>query len=347
MFEKTDITVITKQLLASPPTGIYVLYGGEEFLKRHFLSDLKNKLLPEGAAELNYSEFYGADVAESVSDACSTLPQFSERRLVVWFNSSFPSMQNKYKAGIDGALSDAAGYPYLTLVLYLNAAELDCTDNREIAKAENYKLNGEKLKATKLFFDFLSPRKLCKWVSRHFSAEKLNISDADSAYLAERCGGDMYALSGQIQKLCVYVARDGRDTATRADIDALVPSSAAYDSFFINNCVRTRDVSGLLGYLDEAQATKEPALIILSRISKEINGIYAAKCAKKDGMSYLDYARAEKIKEYPAKLAYASASEVTEKYLRGLIRRCYETDVALKRFSGDDYGLLRQLVCEL
>ena len=57
--EKQDIVKLSKQLLSQPVPGIYFLYGGEEFLKRRFLSDLRKTVVPDDVADLNYAVVSG------------------------------------------------------------------------------------------------------------------------------------------------------------------------------------------------------------------------------------------------------------------------------------------------
>ncbi len=83
--EKQDIVKRTKEIILSPSPGLYFLYGGEEFLKRRFLLDLKGAVIPQDVADLNFSSVSGTDQADRELEHAYTLPQISEARMIVWY----------------------------------------------------------------------------------------------------------------------------------------------------------------------------------------------------------------------------------------------------------------------
>ena len=339
MAEKQDIMKITKQILSSPSPGVYVLYGGEEFLKRHFLQDLKKTVVEPDFEDLNYTSVSGPDEAEAVLETAYTLPQMAEARMIVWYNSTLPSPQARYKKAVEETLSRCAGFPYLYLVIYLS--ETDATSSKEDQRAL------EKLPGTKLFFDFLPPERLNKWIIRHFEAENVAVTEADAAALCRRCGGSMTVLANQIEKLCVFVKEKGRSSVTVADMEQTVPDDPRFSSFYVSDCLRKRNVGGLLSYIDAAKKRAEKPVLLLASIVTETEKLCRIKFAQKAGVSPAQIARSLGLNEYVVKLSAPAAAALTEAECTRFLHACYEADAMIKNTSCDAYDVLRQLVCSL
>ena len=179
--EKQDIVKQTKQLVSSPVPGTYFLYGGEEFLKRRFLSDIKKAVIPDDAADLNYSVVSGPDQADRVLELGYTLPQFSDARMIVWYNSGYPLTQARFKKKTDEVVERIGKFPYLYLMIYATEDEFD--QNGRDGRAALSKLD-----CNQLCFEKLTPSRVLGWVERHFDAGKTVISEDDCKYLIDRAG---------------------------------------------------------------------------------------------------------------------------------------------------------------
>ncbi len=339
MAEKPDITKITKEILAAPSPGVYVLYGGEEFLKRHFLQDLKKAVIEPDFEDLNYTSVSGPDEAGTVTETAYTLPQMAESRMIVWYNSTLPSPQQRYKKAVEDALGTASGFPYLYLIIYLS--ESDVTSSREDQKAL------EKLPGRKLFFDFLPPARLMKWILRHFEAEQVKISERDASALCDRCGGSMTVLANQIEKLCVYVKEKGRDTVGMSDIEASVPDDPRFSAFYVSDCLRKRNITGLLSYIDAAKKRADKPQLILASIVTEAEKLCRIKFAQKSGVPASQTAKTLGLNEYVVKLAAPAAASLSEAECTRFLQACYDADAEIKNTGSDAYDVLRQLVCSL
>ena len=338
--EKQDIVKLTKEIIASPPAGLYFLYGGEEYLKRRFLLDLKGAVIPEDVADLNFTTVSGPDQAERVLELADMLPQFSERRMIVWYNSGYPYVQQRYKKKADEIIEKAGKFPYIILVIY--ATEDEFTGTGKDDKAALLKIKG-----TTLFFDKLSPARVRKWVIRHFESENIAVSDSDVSYLTARCGTGMTELSSAISKLCAYAAEKGRAEINRADIEELIPQKISFSAFFISDNIRKRDPSALAMYIKDAKSRAEKPQFILSSIIAEAEKLCRIKLAQKSGLTYQQAATQLGINEYIVKLAYPSVAEIPEKRCFRFLHACYEADKAVKNTSSDNWGVLMQLVCSI
>lgn len=338
--EKQDIVKLTKEIIASPPSGLYFLYGSEEYLKRRFLLDLKAAVIPEDVIDLNFTTVSGPDQAEKVLELAYTLPQFSERRMIVWYNSGYPDIQQRFRKKADEIIEKISGFQYLILVIYSTEDEFTGTGKDDKAALS-------KIKGTTLFFDKLSPVRVQKWIIRHFASENIAVSDDDAVYLTARCGTGMTELSAAISKLCAYAAEKGREQVCRADIEELIPQKVSFSAFFISDNIRKRDPSALAAYIKDAKSRAEKPQVILSSIIAEAEKLCRIKLAQKNGLTYQQASSQLGINEYVVKLAYSSVSEIPEKRCFRFLHACYEADKTVKNTSADTWGVLMQLVCSI
>lgn len=338
--EKQDIVKLTKEIIASPPSGLYFLYGAEEYLKRRFLLDLKSAVIPDDVSDLNYSAVSGPDQADRVLELAYTLPQFAERRMIVWYNSGYPDVQQRYKKKVTEVIEKVSGFDYLQLIIYATEDEFD-------AGGRDAKASLSKIKGTVLFFDRLSPARVKKWVIRHFDSEKISVSEDNADHLIARCGTGMTELSAAISKLCAYAAEKGRAEVKRSDIDELVPQKVTFSAFFISDNIRKRDPSAILAYIKDAKSRAEKPQFILSSIISESEKLCRIKLAQKSGLTYQQAASQLGLNEYVVKLAYPSVADVTEKRCFRFLHACYEADKTLKSTGSDPWGVLMQLVCSI
>lgn len=338
--EKQDIVKQTKQLVSSPVPGTYFLYGGEEFLKRRFLSDIKKAVIPDDVADLNYSVVSGPDQADRVLELGYTLPQFSDARMIVWYNSGYPLTQARFKKKTDEVVERIGKFPYLYLMIYATEDEFD--QNGRDGRAALSKLD-----CNQLCFEKLTPSRVLGWVKRHFDAGKTVISEDDCKYLIDRTGTGMTELSNSIEKLCAYAAERGSGRVTREDIDELVPKTLEFSAFFISDNIRRRDPSALMAYICDCRSRAEKPQVILGSIISEAEKLCRIKLAHKKGLPYQTAAKQLGLNEYVVKLAYQSVSDVTEKRIYRFLHACHEADKKLKTSSSDAWGTLIQLVCSI
>ncbi len=338
--EKQDIVKRTKEIILSPSPGLYFLYGGEEFLKRRFLLDLKGAVIPQDVADLNFSSVSGPDQADRVLELAYTLPQFSEARMIVWYNSGYPLCQQRYKKRTEEVIDLISRFDYLYILIY--ATDDEFSGGGRDDKAALSKINGNVL-----FFDLLPPDRVRKWVIRHFEAEGISASENEAEYLVGRCGTSMTELSSAVSKLCAYVKEKGGDKVTRADTDAMIPEKITFSAFFISDNIRKRDASALAAYVADAKSRAEKPQTILAAVTSEAEKLCRIKLAQKEGIPYQQAAKQLGLNEYVVKLAYPSVSEVTEARCFRFLHACYEADRALKSTSSDAWGVLYQLVCSV
>ena len=86
---------LKEKINAEKLDGIFLFCGEEDYLKRHYLGELRRRLVPdEGLAPFVHFAFDGADIdTESLLDVVRTPAMFGGGKLIEWHNADFESMK--------------------------------------------------------------------------------------------------------------------------------------------------------------------------------------------------------------------------------------------------------------
>ncbi len=341
MAEKIDVMKQTKQALAALTSGVYVLAGKEEYLKRNFLSDIKKAIFPPDAmAELDTSVYSGADCLEELSDTLDMPPLTSNMRLVLWYDP--PVCDRGAEKKLYSLLERAKNGVDCLLVLYLYDEAFDTADIANRTRIT-------KLSSVGQFFDFktMSAAKLTRWVSRHFAAHGFTVDGHMSDILCEYTDCDMTSLADEIEKLCCYMKESGQTELTEALIEAIVPRRRSFENFYLSDRIGRRDADGVLKYFKAQYEAGCDPILLLASFSSEVEKLARIKFGTKEGLIPETIAKKTGMHEYALKLKLACCSRFKEQELSELLDACYEADIAMKSAGGDKYLILQTLACML
>ncbi len=333
-----DILKQIKQALSVTPSGVFILAGKEEYLKRSFVSDIKAKLFTdELALSFDYSRFDGADALDRVSEALDQPPTVAERRVVMWYEP--PIFDRAYEKKISAVCSAVSEDPDALLILYLYPESADTSDKGKMIKLSSL---GQLFK-----FDTLPIQKLYGWVRRHFAADGCEIDDAENAFLCQRTCCDMTILASEITKLCAYLNETGKTKVSRAMIERIVPAEIVFENFYLSGRIGERDSEGVIKYFNnELEAGADP-IMLLGSFTAEVEKLARIKAAAVERIRIEDIAKMTGMHEYAVKLKLAALRNFKEKETEELVTACYLADAAMKSTAGDKTVILYKLACLL
>ncbi len=343
MAVKVDVMKQTKELLAGNMQGAYFLYGGEEYLKRAFLSDIKKHVCPEEELrDFNINVFDSLEDKEDILSAFATLPQFADRRLVILYGADLKRGGKEPVEVLCALAKEAEKYDYLTFVIYLYATQLEEGDSD--SKAKLAKLSRV---STVVYFDFLSREKLLKWINRHFVSEGFNISVHTATLIADRAACDMSVISNEISKLCAYMRQTGMNELDDYTVESITGKKNVFEAFYVSNKILKRDTEAVLAYTSDALKKGADPMMLMAEITSEVEKLYRIKSAMKSGMKPPQIASALGMHEYAVKVRAQALAGITGKYLSQLLESCYKADLAVKSTGADVKGELIALITDL
>lgn len=258
---------------------IYLLYGEEAYLKKHYKRRFQQAILPEGDT-MNFSYFEGKDTnITEVIDIAQTMPFFSERRLIVLENTGF----------LKNACPQLADYlkavPESTYFLLI--------ENEVDKRGRVYKAVKEHGHITELARQDADT--LTKWILGLVKREGKKIAASTVRYFLEKEGTDMENLQNELEKLFSYTME--RDSITAEDIDVVCTSQIKNKIFDMVDAVALKDQRRALQYYYDLLALKEPPMRILYLLTRQFRILLQTKELVAQGADKKQIA--EKIKVPP------------------------------------------------
>ena len=314
------------------PRFVYVLHGDEDFLKRQVLVALREHILGADVDSFGLSTHDG-DKAEFavVRGELETLPFLSPRRLVVIDKADPFVTRNR------AALEKYVAKPASTGILVLDVASWP--SNTKLAKALP-------ANAT-IICKALSLQKLPEWcVERSASAYGKQLPAPAARLLVDLVGTEMGLLDQELAKLTVYVGDANR--IETADVDKLVGSSRAENTWKIFDAIGAGKVSEALGILDHLLDQGEEPIRLLGAFSMQLRRLAQAYRLTQNGVSLSGALAEAGVLPFGIKSAEQQLRHLGRRRAERLYDWLLETDLGLKGASQlPPRTLLERLVIQL
>ncbi len=330
--------------------GVYLLYGEEEFLKKHYLSEAKKAVLgkDDDFAVFNYVEINDDEFTpELLREAASGVPMMADRICIV-----ARARLTKY-TGPDKSPSDNVKVDELLEVLEeikdIETAVIFivCPGDGFDAGRKNKPsklLKGISAHVTPVEFSYQTHAVLKKWTLRHFEREELSADDATLDHIVSSSGPDMTFLALEIDKLIAYAKANGNSLVTHESAVLLCSENGELDAFALSNAIVSGDRAGALEALREAREKRRKAPMVLAGITSDFINMLTVSLHMKEGLTKDDIARktglhAFRVGKYMEAVRHSDVASI-----RAALDRCREADAALKS-SVIDFIALERLVC--
>ena len=333
--EKLNYQTVLRKLKEAGPMRLYFLWGPEDYLREHFLSQLKKDCLPDGEDSFSYKRLDGPDLDPvELQQAVDAIPFLSDR--------SFVELRcvdvNKLKDA-DEILKVLSDIPEYCTVVFVQSADYE-PDGRlkQIKKLRSM--------AEEIFFTRQLQGELTKWIAKRFAALGKNI-DLEAAQRLIFISGDlMNRLIPEIEKVAAYTKGD---RVTSAEVEAVAHHIPEAVIFTMTDQISQKSLNNALATLSELLSDKnnEP-IAMLGMLGLQMRRLYGAKLAQEQGLGqkYVMDACGCKYDFQASKLMQA-ARGYSLAQLKKAVELCAETDYRLKSSAVDDRELFTELVVRI
>ncbi len=308
---------------------VYVLVGGESFLKREWLNQLIHTFLAPEERELALSRY---DLTESsldqVLDDVRTPPFLAPKKIVIASGATFltgardhvkvehqPELLIEY---VEQPTDDTI------LVLEVDTDKLD--ERKKVVKT---------LKQTAVVLNFatLSVHDLKIWLEQR--AHQLNVTFAGHALerFVARVGHQCATLASELEKMSLYLGNNG--TIHAETIDALTISTSEHNVFLLVEEITRLRTERALTLLDELLREKEEPIKIVILIARQFRILLGTLQMVKQGSSPMQIASQLGIPLFSAKAAIEQSKYWKIPALLDIMEQLAELDVALKTGTQD------------
>ena len=316
-------------LAKGPVAPMYLLVGEEDLLRDTALGELKKAVLGGAGDEFNCDVFYGDEAEGTEIAACaSEFGVFAARRLVIV--KAADKLPARHCEGL---------LPYLkepndsSTVVFLAA-----------------KLDG-RLKFTQALMQHavvvdcgpLKESQLTPWLQQEADRAGIRIDDDALQLLKEACGGSLYSVRREVEKLAAYVS-DHR-SVTVQDVALLRGTEPGASVFDLAVAIGARNRGKALAIVARNLEAGEAPLRILGSLVWQYRRLWKVKEQMKQGGREGEAARTLRMDPYKVR---AFLAQFSERHLQEALRRFLTLDDQLKGGSAAKPAmLLDRLVLEL
>ena len=310
---------------------LYVFGGTEDYLKRHYLNMLIEKLAP--LRDFNYIHFEGKEMnPEELEAAVESLPVMAEMKLIV-VSDFDPDGKGDAWIYVERIIKNIP--EYCVIVFYYSTMAPDMRKSH--AKALKHAANAVK---GDVEFDISDKNELIAWIKRHVKSQGKQIDDAAVNYLLEISDYSMSALKSEIDKLCAY-AYEGM--ISKRHVNEIVIKTADAKSYELGSAINECDFDRALFLISELTEQKYEMIMISSVIFKAITDSYRLKLAAASGR-FAEAAKEAGIRDFVARRYSEWALKTDVRYYRTVIKLCAKIDMELKSSRADKRVILEKLI---
>ena len=316
----------------------YVLEGPEEYIKRSALDALRKLLLPAGLEDMNETRLIDPD-ANTLIAAAETLPFMADKRLVVVQECGM--LQGKAK-GYDESRNAAVLAEYLQ-----NPPDTACIVFYVRDKADGRKKLYAQLKKTAEIVQFtpLDDREMTRWIAQTLKKMGKQISAPTCQKLTFTAGTDLYALSGELQKLAAYAG--DRQEILPDDIDAVCSRTTAYRIYDLTGSLMRGDAKGAFTLAHALQKDGEEPLMLLALLQGECRRLLSVKLLRSGGMQPDAIAAKISAPPFAVRQLYNQVTRYTEEQLHAMCDACMNAEYLVKSGQLPLEGALEQTMLQL
>jgi DNA polymerase-3 subunit delta len=333
--EKLNYPAVLRELKEKGPQRLYLLWGQEDYLREHFLGQIKQLCLPEGEDSFSYRRIDGPDLdPRELQSAVDAVPFLSERSLVELRGVDWNRL-----AEAERVLRVLEDIPDYCTVVFVQSAEFE-PDGRlkQVKKLRSL--------CREIQFTGQGQSELTKWIAKRFAALGKGVEFEASQRLIFISGELMNRLIPEIEKVAAYAKGD---KVTVADVEAVAHHIPEAQIFKMTDEIAQRNMNNAFATLAELMSDKNNEPIAnLGMLGLQMRRLYAARLAIDQGlgMSYVMDVCAFKS-DYPARKLLQSARGYSLAQLKRAVEICAETDYRIKSSGLDDRELFKEAVMRI
>ena len=304
---------IDEDIKSGSLSGVYLLYGEEDYLKRYYRNAIKKAVLPDDD-NVNINVWYGKDVdIPQVAEQANTVPFFAEKRLIILMDTGL------FKKADDRVLELVKQVPPWCVMVF-SEREVDGRSKlfKEVQKS------GVCVK-----YDRQKPPQLIHWLGTMAKKRGSALGAGEAQLILDTAGDDMEALSREMEKLLSYC--EGRETITRDDILALVPRHLENHIFILTDMITSGDCDRALACYYELLSLKESPLGVLALMYRQFDRMHTVRSMRDKGLGIREICDRTGMKEFVAKKLLAASSDLTPDQIMEVIDRCARTETSIKQ----------------
>lgn len=325
----------SKAYKAQAPSGLYLLYGSEEYLVDVWAKKIKKQVCGDGGA-FNFQRFDGRKLdIDALFEATEALPLMAQEKCVLLDDLDTGKLPPNGIEKLTELFSDLN--PACVLIVTGRSA----FDAKSAAGKKLVALAAEHGTAAEL--GTRNAAGLTSFLKSIAKKTGCEISPEICKYILTICENDMNSLSCEMAKICAFA---GGGEITRRHVDAVAAPKIEARVFDLSKAIFAGNAQRALELLSNLFYLRESPVAVLAALSMSYADMYRARIARDEGVPAAEAMRMFGYKsEYRVQTAFSGRLSATA--LRKSLLILADCDSKMKSTGLDDKILLEQTVIQL
>ncbi len=329
---------------------IYVLHGEDDFSKKAFLNDQREKIGQLDIRDANTTVLEGPDLKlPHLLEVANVVPFLAEHRLVIAegllgrFEEARPARRSRAAGGRQndpleewkGLAESLSELPPTTLLVFLegrlrrgNPLLSQLSDVAEVKE-----------------FRILTGDALSRWLANKANDIGVKLAPSAARQLIDLVGGDLWVMQGELEKLALYA--DG-ETVDHEVVQLLVANSREANIFRTVDMVLGGRTSNAVRLVAQMQEEGADAGYIIAMLARQLRLMLLAKDLVEQGVPGSEMGRRLGLAaEFAVKRTLEQARRHSREKMVAMYVSLMEADLAIKRGQLSDDLAIETLFVEL
>jgi DNA polymerase III, delta subunit len=303
---------ILKEIEQGNPKNFYLFYGEEDYLKNHYVNELKKKFIPEEFSDMNFNIF--EENADAIINCVMSLPFMNEYRLVIIKESGFFYSGKKNETEL--ILKYIDDFPKSSIIIFCES-KID-KRNKLYKKICDVGLASEIKKPI--------DKELVKWIIKICKVNKKIISPENALLILKITMGNMEFLKNELGKLINYCSEE----INSEQINLLCTKSVDAKIFDLVANMGNKNLKLALESYNNLIFLKEQPLMILAMISRQFVLILQSKIFSNSGLDSSSIAQKLGTRSFVISDCLRQSKNFSSDKLICAIKDCLDVDYKVK-----------------
>jgi len=307
---------LKEQLKTGTLSPCFHFFGEEQYLKNHYIALVKNKVVDESMATINYTVFEGSVSAESLITALQTPPMMAEKKLILLKDTGI------FTPGVAGKEQLAAMFDDWPPYAHLLAAE-----NRFDKRSAVYKAFCKI--GLVVEFAYRTRADIRAWVVKILKQNGKSMKADTMETFLDAAGVDMHGVLGHLEKLIAYAG--DHTEIKKEDVEALLVRSVMTKEYVLTDALLAKNHSAAHTALAELWEMQMDPIRILTVIASNFLSVAHARALLDDKVPYPAIVDALRLPvAFLAKKTVEAASKTDSRRMDAAIHAIREMDYKMK-----------------
>jgi len=325
-------------------SGWYIFTGEEDYLKKYYLTSLRDAVVGEDAFALfNHVTFDGQDVDfAAISEAIKAPPMMGEYKLIEWKFANIEALKEGEKTALCSLFELKEEHPYSVFAIMTTSSGLDVGTPKKPSKLATRLSAGFDI----INFEKSTDSQLLSWLKKHFDAEGVSVTLDTLNALLFRAGHSMDVLNNEVKKLCAYAMANGMERITPAVVEEVSSATVECDAFALSNAVIDKNVNKAFTALTDLKMRRVEPTVIIAMLEKVYSDLSSVAFLLDEGRDAKDIEAILKFHSYKAKLYIGAAKKLGKNSLADSLDSLRRLDAASKSGGLSGYGAIEIFVSQ-